>query len=73
MPQYSIRAVLRHFAFYEVLEAVFISIAHRLNGLFARILRCFPLQSVRIAAEKRLACKQTFTSFGAPCFMKTTS
>ena len=55
------------------LEVVFISIAHRLSGLFARILRCFSLQSVRIAAENRLACKQTFTSFGALCFMKTTS
>ena len=39
-------------------EAVFISIAHRPNGLFARILRCFPLQSVRIAAENRLVCGQ---------------
>lgn len=28
-------------------EAVFISIAHRPNGLFARILRCFPLQSTK--------------------------
>ena len=33
------------------MEVVFTSIARRLNGLFARILRCFPLQSVRIAAE----------------------
>ena len=37
-------------------EAVFISIAHRPNGLFACILCCFPLQSVRIAAENRLVC-----------------
>ncbi len=37
-------------------EAVFISIAHCPRGLFARILRCFPLQSVRIAAENRLVC-----------------
>jgi len=29
---------------------------NRPNGLFARILRCFPLQSVRIAAENRLVC-----------------
>jgi len=34
------------------LEVVFTSIACRLNGLFARILRCFPLRSVRIAAKK---------------------
>jgi len=31
---------------------------HRLNGLFAHILRCLPLQSVRIAAENRLVCGQ---------------
>jgi ATP-dependent DNA helicase RecG len=36
------------------LEVVFITVAHRLSGLFARILRCFPLQSVRIAAKNRL-------------------
>ena len=51
-------------------EAVFISIAHRLNGLFAHILRCFPLQSVRIAAENRLVCGQKSSSFGAPCLRK---
>ena len=51
-------------------EAVFVSIAHRSNGLFARILRCFPLQSVRIAAENRLVCGQKFSSFGAPCLRK---
>jgi len=38
------------------LEATFIAIAYRLNGLFATIQRCFPLQSVRIATEKRLIC-----------------
>ena len=37
-------------------EVAFITIAYRLGGLFARILRCFSLQSIRIAAEKRLAC-----------------
>ena len=34
------------------------TIVRRLNGLFAQILRCFPLQSVRIAAENRLVCGQ---------------
>ena len=38
------------------LEVTFIAIAYRLNGLFATIQRCFPLQSVRIAAENRLVC-----------------
>ena len=28
-------------------EAVFVSIAHRLSGLFIRILRCFPLRSTK--------------------------
>ena len=41
-----------------------------LNGLFARILRCFPLQSVRIAAENRLVCGQKSSPFGAPCLRK---
>jgi hypothetical protein len=35
-----------------MLEAVFISIAPRLNGLFARILRCFPLQSTKDCCGK---------------------
>ena len=33
-------------------EVVSISIAHRLNGLFARILRCFPLQSAQDCCGK---------------------
>ena len=37
-------------------EVAVITIVHRLNGFFASILRCFPLQSVRIPAEKRLVC-----------------
>ena len=52
------------------LEVTFIAIAYRLNGLFATIQRCFPLQSVRIAAENRLVCGQKSSPFGAPCLRK---
>ena len=31
---------------------------------------CFPLQSVRIAAENRLVCGQKSSPFGAPCLRK---
>ena len=54
-------------------EAVFISIAHRLNGLFARRLRCFLLRSVRIAAKNRLACKQKSSFIRHTLAMKTAS
>ena len=56
-----------------MLEAAFTAIAHRLNGIFARILRCFPLQSVRIAAEKRLVCQQKFSSIRRTLAMKVAS
>jgi hypothetical protein len=55
------------------LEAVSITIAHRLNGFFDRILRCFPLQSVRIAAENRLACGQKISFIRRTLAMETTS
>lgn len=54
-------------------EAVFISIAHRLNGLFARRLRCFLLRSVRISAKNRLACKQKSSFIRHTLAMKTAS
>lgn len=54
-------------------EVVFISIAHRLNGLFARRLRCFLLRSVRIAAKNRLACKQKSSFIRHTLAMKTAS
>ena len=41
--------------------------ARRLNGLFARILRCFPLRSVRIAAKNRFVCGQKISPFSALC------
>lgn len=54
-------------------EVVSISIAHRLNGLFARRLRCFLLRSVRIAAKNRLACKQKSSFIRHTLAMKTAS
>jgi len=55
------------------LEVVFTSIARRLNGLFAHILRCFPLQSVRIAAKNRLVCGQKNPAIQRTLLIKTTS
>jgi len=54
------------------LEVVFTSIACRLNGLFARILRCFPLRSVRIAAKNRLVCRKNL-AIQRTLLIKTTS
>ena len=51
-------------------EVVSISIAHRLNGLFAAYCVDFPCNPPRIAAENRLVCGQKFSSFGAPCLRK---
>ena len=55
------------------LEAVFISISHCLAGLFAGMLRCFPLESVRIPAEKCLVYQQKFLAIQRTLLMKTTS
>jgi hypothetical protein len=55
------------------LEVVFTSIACRLNGLFARILRCFPLRSVRIAAKNRLVSGQKNLAIQRTLLIKTTS
>ena len=56
-----------------ILEVVFISISHRLANLIAGILRYFPLESVRIPAEKRLVYQQKSMAIQRTLLMKTTS
>ena len=54
-------------------EAVFISIAHRLNGLFARILRCFPLQSAQDCCGKSPCLRTKILVIRRALLTKTTS
>jgi len=55
------------------LEAVSTSIACRLNGLFARILRCFPLRSGQDRCEKSPCLQAKNPAIQRTLLIKTTS
>lgn len=55
------------------LDSAFTVIARRLNGFLAEILRCFSLQSVRIAAKNLLVYRQEISSIQHTLTMKAES